>query len=808
MKNMWFRKRLLLLLMLFFSNLLQLSAQTSCVTTNRAAGQPVTASTVQSEAGNVVDGDVSTMWQPTTDGDHWLYIDLGRNYSLCHVVLWWTAYHSRDTFEVQFSADTSNWTNMAYNTAPPVAGPTGTSYQSHTIDLSSSTVSGRYVRLYFYNMIAWDAQLQEVQVYTQIPLITPTVSLTAPAANTYFTRGDSIILQAAASETGGAVSSVAFYQGATLLGVDSVAPYSYTWKEVPEGDYTLTATATDTTGYTTGSGAIDIHVEVPPPSWSLTGNGGTNAGSNFIGRTDSSDLIFRTRSLQRLNITAAGSTGIGTTNPLTNLHTTGSLRLAGIAADTTMRRALLVDSTGNLYYENYSPAAPANSLHEGGDSLGINVVVGTKDNNNVDFYTSNQFQGRLTNTGNLLLGTTTDNGAKLQANGGLTVSGSSVLNGIGISSTPVLSMLTTNPGVSILLGSKEAYYGVGPLNGANANSGLGANGLGNIMLMVPRTNAVSIAQVNGNMADNIYVGGIRVGGTLGAVNDTSKNSLVFDMNMTDEPVYNGAILYHNLQSFGGSYGFLRDDNPGGNVWMLNGFTGNIYMGFDRHNWIDSAHMPTGYVQVGTSSHNSLALFGGYHATPPGQSGLSGPSKRPGSYNDHFTSGYFRVGAGRGTGTGNGSDLRLAVAPPGVSGAALNPYVDALAISGTTGYVGIGTTSPQSLLAVKGTMTSKGIVAITTGWPDYVFKPGYPLKDLHELETYIVGHRHLPGIEPAGIIDSHGLDLAKNQAALLAKIEELTLYTIQQEKLLSDRRSRIEKQHRQIEELKDWVRAHM
>ena len=98
----------------------------------------------------------------------------------------------------------------------------------------------------------------------------PSVAITGPAAGATFTAPATIAIAASASDTDGTVARVDFYNGATLLGSDTSAPYQWSWTGVAEGTYTLTARATDDDGAQTTSAAISITVNDPaPPSGGL-----------------------------------------------------------------------------------------------------------------------------------------------------------------------------------------------------------------------------------------------------------------------------------------------------------------------------------------------------------------------------------------------------------------------------------------------------------------------------------------------------------------------------------------------------------
>jgi hypothetical protein len=107
-----------------------------------------------------------------------------------------------------------------------------------------------------------------------------------------------------------------------------------------------------------------------------------------------------------------------------------------------------------------------------------------------------------------------------------------------------------------------------------------------------------------------------------------------------------------------------------------------------------------------------------------------------------------------------------------------------------GNVGIGTTNPQSKLAVNGNITAQDVMVTNTGWSDYVFQPGYRLRPLREIGAYIRANHHLPDIPSEAEVKEKGVSVGEMQAKLLAKIEELTLHMIRQEEENRELRERI------------------
>ncbi|WP_046247134.1 hypothetical protein [Hymenobacter terrenus] len=87
------------------------------------------------------------------------------------------------------------------------------------------------------------------------------------------------------------------------------------------------------------------------------------------------------------------------------------------------------------------------------------------------------------------------------------------------------------------------------------------------------------------------------------------------------------------------------------------------------------------------------------------------------------------------------------------------------------------------LSVRGKVFSEEVkVALASAWPDYVFAPTYQLRPLAEVGQFIAQNRHLPGLPSAQQVSTDGgVELGKMNAQLLEKVEELTLYLLEQQK---------------------------
>ncbi|MES1250126.1 MAG: hypothetical protein ABUL46_05545, partial [Chitinophaga rupis] len=227
-------------------------------------------------------------------------------------------------------------------------------------------------------------------------------------------------------------------------------------------------------------------------------------------------------------------------------------------------------------------------------------------------------------------------------------------------------------------------------------------------------------------------------------------------------------------------------------------------------------------------------------------GISYTINGAGAYGTDNTGGNITIAGGKGTGAGSSGNIIFSIASATSSGATLQSLSERARFSGANGYFGLGTTSPtaqlhttgtvrfagltnddtqtrvlvsdangnlyyrnvsslamgdipRTSLAVNGPMKAKSLTLSQTGWPDYVFDSTYKLTSLQEVEEYIRRNNHLPGVPSAEEIARDGISVGDNQAALLKKIEELTLYNIAGEKQIDELRQLVEKQTKVLEQ---------
>ncbi len=241
----------------FFFALLLSCATFASAQTNVALSKSVFISSGNG-ASSVVDGTITgpNRWE-SAQGDftQWLYVDLGAIHNISRVNIYWEAAGGKD-FKVEVSNDASSWTAIQTITGNTISNN----------DYTGLTASGRYVRIYCtLRQLPYGYSIYELEVYGVNPgnNVAPSVSITSPGNNTSLTSPATFNIAATATDTDGTVTKVEFYNGATKLGEDLTAPYTYTWTGVTNGSYIVTAKAIDDDGDFTISSPITLVSSIP-----------------------------------------------------------------------------------------------------------------------------------------------------------------------------------------------------------------------------------------------------------------------------------------------------------------------------------------------------------------------------------------------------------------------------------------------------------------------------------------------------------------------------------------------------------------
>lgn len=198
---------------------------------------------------------------------------------------------------------------------------------------------------------------------------------------------------------------------------------------------------------------------------------------------------------------------------------------------------------------------------------------------------------------------------------------------------------------------------------------------------------------------------------------------------------------------------------------------------------------------GSGSHSTIATAGDYALTNYYNGVIFSARNNSGSF--HFATG-FATDTERVTISHLGN-LGLGTTTPGnklnvVGGVVIgntygsdtskHPQTGGMLVEGSVGIASTVTTSDSCMLKVNGRIKAKEVVVDTTGWADFVFDQNYPLASLNEVEKVINQEKHLPGVPTADEVGKNGVNVGQIQSKLLQKIEELTLYVIDQNKRLT------------------------
>ena len=432
----------------------------------------------------------------------------------------------------------------------------------------------------------------------------------------------------------------------------------------------------------------------------------------------------------------------------------------------------------------------SNAWVQGGNAFGATGVLGTTDSNHLDLYTDGAFRARLTAAGNMLLGTNTDNGQLFQVNGSSFFNGTQRLTGTlseGLNQQHFLYDPTVNTypedgaynyayqliPTMVLNGNYQQAYPVDITPTFNLNG------------YIQHTDAISPALHIGTT-----LGGIRIDQNQSYPGNSGEPLFIYQGGGSDKP----AILnLRNGNATGTPFIWHNDNRPASTSGLIVPALRST-LSFPQTGGGVSFTMDRFY--YGTEASIDMR----YETTPDTASNVNTSIvfSTTSSSLGRLTPMYIN---GPNIGLGTNSPAAQLHTTGSVRFAGLTPdnTQTNVLVSDANGNLyyrsasSLATESPvRSSFAVNGIVKSKKIIISPDEWADYVFDSSYRLPDLNEVESYIHREHHLPGIPSAATVQKDSLDVGANQAALLKKIEELTLYTIEQKKELDSMKARMER----------------
>lgn len=311
--------------------------------------------------------------------------------------------------------------------------------------------------------------------------------------------------------------------------------------------------------------------------------------------------------------------------------------------------------------------------------------------------------------------------------------------------------------------------------------------------------------VNGSIRGNAYGGAIRIKSQSGYVDIGPQNSGYnhFSTNLSKHYFNRKIIVDGSVSSYNQDLVLETSENARMTILNSNGFVGigmtnpqdvlhvpdgNIRIGTDAgdygqihytgggmsitNRWLSDA----AYINIGAGNNlNALTVMGG------GQIGINNPSPSSSYKLDLIGDSGFRgttyfYGTAYAFEESTGQYLHFRTTG-GKGYVGMNSSND-LILQSNNGQVGIGIAPSSAKLHVNGNIKA---TPTNITWPDFVFKSDYQLPSLEEVEKHINTKGHLENIPSEKEVEEEGVDLVSIDAKLLQKIEELTLYLIEQNK---------------------------
>jgi hypothetical protein len=327
------------------------------------------------------------------------------------------------------------------------------------------------------------------------------------------------------------------------------------------------------------------------------------------------------------------------------------------------------------------------------------------------------------------------------------------------------------------------------------------NSNGNVGIATASGSITEKLSVTGNflLTGNVLSGGnVQSTGGLYTVNHAS-NNFVLRLNSTDR-----FTVLNSSGNVGIGVTPTEKLHVSGNILSTGNFTGV--------NFVSSGNVSTTTGTMSTSSGNIFTTSGNVY-TSSGNLGVgtASPSQKlhlDGGdflFNDATPVLYTGTGASElnrylvlmnSSGTTSTSGLKAGGVVIADDAAYANPGKNDLIVKGKV-FIGQATTTNANSydLGVKGKIGAKDLQLETSSWSDYVFAEDYKLPSLAEVERYINENKHLEGVPSEAEVKANGYSVNEMDVVLLKKVEELTLYVIEQQKQIEELKQQLDKKSR-------------
>lgn len=616
----------------------------------------------------------------------------------------------------------------------------------------------------------------------------PAVTITSPANGAISAQGTVISVKATATETAGTIAKVEFFADSIKIGEVDTVPYIFNWVNPDTGHYQLKVRATDGTGTTTTASisvaVLSLNNLVAADQGLSQTAGGISLGDSIPG---SGPHNFRSNRYEYLNgyNYSIGSAVDPVNHPAFRVYGNGDLSVG-----TTMDRSVNTnDQIGMRWYSKIGMLQVGASDRL--DTTQNPIVYGVWPSSGIIVNTdeANTIKGKMMNTFFAGDGNTMDTLTRFE-NVIIASEAAHFTTGMGTMISTVLAGYGTNISAPVIdaLISGNANQITKPLSYTNINGFVNTT-----------ADTTSGSLINGAL--NQFGGYSQLVSGQYLINRTPLGTTLGNSNVdfaTLPYTGNRQINVPNIDQYpllalgngGNASGTIRSNAL---TVLFNGRTQINTSGFT--NQLTQANVTPGAALDVVSTNTGVLLP---RLTNAQRNAIVAGDLKNGLllYNtDSSLFQYYNGSVWNSVGSGSGSGARWLFST-GANGTVYDSLDNvAIGTSDTKGY----------RLAVNGAAIFNTVKVKPTGsWPDYVFRKGYRLPGLGVLEQYIQKYRHLPGVVVAQEAEKNGIDVGENQATLLKKVEELTLYLIDENKQLKAQNAKLAEQDRKTEDLQRQI----